>query len=264
MSPTAAGPAPGARRPAPVITQRAAHDFDAAGAGWRVVSGWLAAVQAARTLDAGLVVLHFHQPQGFRSLARAVAAIRARGGPAPAVMVRETGARLRLVQQVALLRLGASLLLARETDARRLRLAVESFVADRGFAREAAVDVEQVLAQLDAIAAGGARTPAGFRQAVERLLAAASDEPQHVLLRLETAGGDAQRLAAIGSRRSRDALLCAEGGAVWAFLLGCAPGQVDAVLARVFGARFARLFTGRAVHTGPEPVRAALAALPST
>ena len=265
MSQPAAGPARGAGRRAPIITERAAFDFDANGAGWQVVDGWLAAVRAARAPGAGPVGLHFHRPQGFGSLARAVAAIRARPGPAPAVMVRETGARLRLVQQAALLRLGASLLLTRQTDARRLRLAVESFVADGDPAREAAPDIERVLAPIESSAADPARSPARFREEVEQLLAATGDEPQHVLLRLQPADGRApEQLAAIGGRRARDALVCADGAAVWVFLLGCAPGEADAVLARLYGARHVRLFAGRSASTGVEPIRAALAALRPT
>lgn len=251
---------------APVITHRAAGDFDAAGAGWRVVGGWSAAVQAARAMDAGVLVVHFHRPQDFRTLARTVAAIRSRAGPtsaparAPAVIVRETGARLRLVQQVALLRLGASLIVARETDTRRLRLAAESFAAG-GVAR-VEPDADRVLREVEATFREGACPPALFRREVERLLDGTGDELQHVLVRLDAAGGDVARLAAIGVRRVRDALICSQDDAVWLFLLGCAPERVEPVLARLFGARFERLFARRRLYDQPEAMRRALTALP--
>lgn len=253
-----------AAAPLLVATRRAACDLTVEPPGWRLVSSWDEAVQAAgqpaRQVRVGALLLHFHQPQDLRSLARAIAAVRAQPGGSPAIVVRETGARLRIAQQVALLRVGASLIVSREADPVRVRMAVESFATVGGLAHEVDVDVERVLAEVGA-RFGGLLAPDVFRIEVERLLEGTGDELQHALLRLDALGEDVQRLARVAARRSRDAVLCSDRQGLWMFLFGCPAEEVDVVLPRLFGVRFERLFVRRAVIGSVPEIRRTLAAI---
>ena len=247
-----------------VATRRAASDLATEPPGWRVVPGWddavQAAVQAARQARVGALLLHFHQPQDLLALARAIAAVRAQPGGSPAIVVRETGARLRIAQQVALLRIGASLIVSREADPVRVRMAVESFATVGGLSHEVDVDVERVLAEVGA-RFGGLLAPDVFGQEVERLLGGTGDELQHALVRLDALGEDVQRLARVAARRSRDTVLCADRHGLWMFLFGCNADEVDVVLPRLFGARFERLFVRRTASGTSAEIRRALATI---
>lgn len=249
-----------AAAPLLVATRRAASDLRVEPPGWRLVTAFGEAVQAARHVRVGALLLHFHQPQDLRGLARAIAAVRSQPGGSPAIVVRETGARLRIAQQVALLRVGASLIVSREADPARVCMAVESFATVGGMAHEVEVDVERVLADVGA-RFGGLLAPEVFRQEVERLLGGTGDELQHALLRLDAVGEDVQRLARVAVRRTRDAVLCADRHGLWIFLFGCPAEEVDAVLPRLFGTRFERLFVRRTVSGTVPEIRRALAAI---
>jgi hypothetical protein len=249
-----------AEAPLLVATRRAAIGFASNPPGWRVVGSWAEAVDAARHARIGALLMHFHQPQDLRPLARAIAAVRGRVGGSPAIVVRETGARLRIAQQVALLRVGASLIVSREADPARVRMAVESFATVGGVPHEVEVDVERVLAEVGA-RFGGVLAPEVFRVEVERLLAGTGDELRHALLRLDAVGEDVVRLARVAARRSRDAVLCTDRHGLWIFLFGCPADGMDALLARLFGARFERLFVRRAVQESPAEIRRTLAAI---
>lgn len=245
-----------------IATRRAAADFPPGLADWTVVDGWAAAVHLAHGTRAGALVLHFQRPQDFRTLARAVAAVRMHGPASLAVVIRETGGRLRIAQQIALLRLGASLIVTHGTDAARVRLAAERFAVDGRSSHPLEADVERVIGEVDAAVAPGACLPSVFKREALRLLDGTDEELQHVLLRLEAVGDGVARLVDIATRRTRDALMCEHGHGLWLLLCGCAPEQVDGVLGRLFGARFARLFAQRTVHAQRDAIWRALAALP--
>lgn len=245
-----------------IATRRAAADFPPGLADWTVVDGWAAAVRLAHGARAGALVLHFQRPQDFRTLARAVAAVRTHGSASVAVVIRETGGRLRIAQQIALLRLGASLIVTHGTDATRVRLAAERFAVNGRSSRAPEIDIERVIGEVDAAVAPGACLPSVFKREAQRLLDGTDEELQHVLLRLEAVGDGVARLVDIATRRSRDALMCEQGHGLWLLLCGCAPEQVDGVLGRLFGARFARLFAQRTVHAQRDAIRRALATLP--
>ena len=245
-----------------VATRRAAADFPAGLPDWMVVDGWAAAVQLVRGARAGALVLHFQRPQDFRTLARAVAVVRTHAAAPLAVVVRETGGRLRIAQQIALLRLGASLIVTRGADATRVRLAAERFAVNVRSTRMPETDVERVISEADAAVTPGACLPSVFRHEAQRLLDGTDEELQHVLLRLEAVGDGVARLVDIATQRSRDALMCEHGHGLWLLLCGCAPEQVDGVLGRLFGKRFAGLFAQRTVHAQRDAIRRALAALP--
>jgi hypothetical protein len=228
-----------------VATNRAMGDFVSTAQGWKAVENYADALSAVRENPAGTMVLHFSYAAEFRMLCQTVAAIRSFGRPQWRVLIRERGARLRIPHVVALMRLGASMIIPDSTDATQARLIAESF---RGtlFTRGVEGRVDTVLEDLQGLDSKGLKSGIEFRQAAERLMAAGSEfDIPHTLVRLGLSqiGGD--RISSILSRRgARDMLFAEHDHSLWVFLFGCPQESAEPVLSRLLGKNFERLFEG--------------------
>ena len=242
-----------------IVTRRAGEDFNAPGGHWRIADSLLDAIDHARQSPGGTVVLHFDRVSGLKDLAQTVAALRSSARPQLRIVVRECGARLRLPQMVALLRLGVSTVIPKEVSGASARLMAESL---RGtlFTRTYETDVTRVLSEARSEAERGPLPIAEFRGKVEQLLAISGDlDVPGTLVRFSMVSPQILRTAKSALQRgARDSLFTEHDGCIWAFLFGCAPEHCDVVLARLMGARFERLMAGWQRIAGAKDILTAL------
>ncbi len=245
-----------------VVTRRAADGFSPSPEGWQLVDGYLDAIDRARHLLAGTVVLNFDRASTLRDLAQTVAALRALARPQLRVVVRESGARLRLPQLVALLRLGVSLVIPQDVPGPSARLMAESL---RGslVTRTCETDVDHVLEEAKADAESGAMRIDRFRERVEALLMVSGDlDMPHTLVRCSLLTAQALRAVQGALRRgARDLVFAEHDESLWVFLFGCAPEHAEPLMARLLGARFVRLLAGWQAIGGAADIRQTLALL---
>jgi cellulose biosynthesis protein BcsE len=228
-----------------IATRAAIDDFGSDARHWRAVETTLDALDAARKLKAGTVLLHFSRVQDFRALCQVVAAIRVLNRPQVRVVVRETGSQLRLAHMMALLRLGVSFTLSKAMPPAQAQMTLNTL---RGtlLAREVSTDVEKTIAETTA----SFTSPiVEFEQLCSLVEGALSLSDQvalpHTLVRLGLQGIGGDRLASIASRRgARDMLMAVHDDSLWLFLFGCNSADSETVLARLFGRNFERLFMG--------------------
>lgn len=223
-----------------IVTRRAAEAFETEG--WRVAETLLEALDRARSVEGGTVVLPFERAAGLRDLCQAVALLRGLDRPQLRIVVRECGARLRLPQMVALLRLGVSTVIPKDVTGPAARYMAESLKGTL-FTRHFATDVDQVLAETAARTETRALAVDEFRDQVRQLVGWADQlDLPCTLVRFSLASTQALR-AALGAlqRGARDCLFTEHDGCIWALLFGCVPEHADTVLARLLGARFENL-----------------------
>lgn len=240
--PAAAGGRPSIdpARETQLVARRAAESFEVEG--WRVTESLLETLDRARLMEGGTVVLPFDRSAGLRELCQSVALLRGLERPQVRVVVRECGTRLRLLQMVALLRLGVSTVIPRDVAGPAARYMAESL---RGtlFTRAFSSDVDQVLAETAARVETRTLAVDAFRDQVRQLVGWA--DPLGVpctLMRISLASAQARR-AAMGAlqRSARDCLFTEHDGCIWALLFGCVPEHADGVLSRLLGTRFENL-----------------------
>jgi hypothetical protein len=244
-----------------LATRRAGEDFPGIGAvsqSWRLADSLIDAIDKSRSIQSGTLVLHFDRLSGLRELAQCVATIRSMGRVQVRIVVREAGARLRLPQMVALLRLGVSMFIPREVPGASARLVADSL---RGtlFTRPFETDVDKVLR--DTISPQrGMLGVVDFRTEVERLLALTDElEVPSTLIRFTVVAPAALKAASGALQRgARDAVCTEHDGCIWSFLFGCPPDYADAVMARLLGARFENLLAGWQRVSGTRDVLRAL------
>ena len=228
-----------------LVTQRASEDFGQQLSQWRVVEGYLDALEALRSCLAATVVLHFDKHAELKELAQTVAAIRALGRAQIRIVVRECGNRLRTAQLVALFRLGVSVLIPQSLSGTAGRLMAES-LAGSLVTKSAEPDVKKALAESRVEFRPGPLKAHEFKHAIESLLEAASEMDLPctlVVLNPQTAMGSKAALSSI-RRALRDAVFAESDDGLWVFLFGCAPESAQVVIARLLGARFENLLTG--------------------
>lgn len=225
-----------------VVTRAAADGFTESTSAWQIADGFIDVIHRARTILAGTVVLDFDRTSALRDLAQTVAALRSLGRPQLRIVVRECGARLRLVQLVALLRLGVSMVIPKDVVGVAARLMAESM---RGslLTRACDDDVAGVIERTRADLPPRALRIDQFRQRVEDLMQVGSDaEIPHTLVRFSTVSPQAMRAAQNALQRgARDALFAEHDRSLWVFLFGCSVDNAHRVLARLLGARFEKL-----------------------
>lgn len=238
---------PGAPSPAPahpeatlqVVAVQAALDDPVAAvrdAGWAVVSSTAQAVEAARSLPAGAIVLVAERDTAWRALGQAIVSIRRQATAWVAVVVRERGIRLRLGQQVALARLGLSCVVPESADDADLAQVLRG-LAGTAFTRPVADDADAALAAASAMPAPQLMVTRAFRELVaEALASAAHDDATHALLHVACDPAKAQQLGTLAlQRRVRDCALAVDPSGLWMFLFGCPPARALKVAERVFG-----------------------------
>jgi hypothetical protein len=230
---------------------------------WSVVGSSLDAIDTARRVEAGTVVLDFRRTADFRGLCQSVAALRALGSPLLTVVVRERGMRLRLPQQVALTRLGVSTLVARDADDQALKMAVRA-LSGMAFLRRVADDVDGVIAQTVATFASQLLVPKVFGDTVDRMVAAAMGiELPHVLLHVACDPAKAQQLGTLAMQRKiRDAAMTVDPSGLWMMLFGCPQARAIQVAERAFGRHFAEVAPTITVAGTVEAIVEMLARLP--
>lgn len=208
---------------------------------------------AGRALSATLV-LPYDRAAAFEELAQAVIAIRALGLGGVRIAVRECGARLRIAQADALVRLGATLVIPAQVASPMARVMIDGLSGTR-IAPPAAWDTQAVIARAHGSMSNmSLLAPETFRQACRHWLHSARGLP-HVMLHLVPRTPAAAR--AIGTmlqRQVRDMLITEQDGALWVMLRACPPEAADGVLARALGRRFEYLLEGWRRVDGLRPI----------
>lgn len=230
---------------------------------WQEAECAAEALQAARRSEAATLVLPFRQAEDYAALCRTVAALRAMARPSLRVMVRECGLRLRAVQSLALLRLGASSIIPLDLGDAGARRMVDLLQGTR-FARPYDTDLDALEPEISLLMARRPATAAAFCDAVERLLAAADGfDLDCCLVRLPVDGIDPAKLAARARQAGRDLLATAQRESVWLFVFGCPRDKLPALLERTWDAAVAGGPGRWAAEYAPERILADLESLRS-
>lgn len=218
-------------------------------ASWTVVSNHAEALEAARRLTAGAVVLTFERGTPLRALCHAAFAIRRVAAPWVALLVRERGIRLRLVQQVALARLGVSGVVPTAADDADLAQAIHA-LAGTAFLRPLPDDVEATIAQSGTLLTPQLLVTRAFRDLVADVLGTAGGaELPHSLLHVACDPARAQQLGTFAlQRRLRDAALTVDPTGLWVFLFGCPAVRAPRVAERAFARYHAEIAPGITVE----------------
>ena len=205
-------------------------------AGWSIVNQHAEAIEAVRRLTAGAVILPFDRETPLRALCHTVASLRRVAAPWVSIVVRERGLRLRLGQQVALTRLGASTVVPERADDADLAQAVRA-LAGNAFLRALPEDIEATLAGAGTAAAPQLMVTRAFRDMVAEVLSASDgvDLP-HALVHVPCDPAKAQQLGTFAlQRRLRDAAMAVDPSGLWVFLHGCPASRATSVALRAFG-----------------------------
>jgi Cellulose biosynthesis GIL len=229
-----------------VATRKAMEDFSSTAAhGWRAVDTYADALTAVRDNPAGTIVLHFSFGSEFKMLCQTVVSMRALGKPQWRIVVRETGARLRIPHVVALMRLGASLVVPESMGSTQSRLVCEAF---RGtlFTRGVEPRVDSVIEDLRGLESRSLTSPKEFRLAAEKLMASGTEfDIPHTLVRLSLDQIEGERISSLLARRgARDLLVTEFDQSLWLFMFACPIESAEPVLVRLLGKNFERLFQG--------------------
>lgn len=228
-----------------IITRTAAQGFNIRNNRWDVVENFVEAIDRSRQVEGGTVVLDFDKGTDIRELAQTVATVRSLGRSQLRVLIRECGARLRIGQIVALMRLGAGLVIPKELSGSGARLVAESLRGSVS-ARSFETHVDQVFLDSQVDSRVGFMGISEFRLAVDRLLGISEDvEIPVTLIRFSMASAQALRAASGALQRgARDTVFTEYDNCIWALLFGCGVEHAEVVLSRLLGARFERLMTG--------------------
>jgi hypothetical protein len=214
-------------------------------ASWFVVSSHAEAIEAARRLSAGTVVLGFDRSTPFRALCHTVASVRRVAAPWVAIIVRERGLRLRLAQQIALTRLGTSTVLPDGLDDIALAQAMRA-LSGTAFMRALPEDIEATIAAAGTALAPQLMVTRAFRDMVSEVLCSSEgiDLP-HTLLHVACDPAKAQQLGTLAlQRKIRDAAMSVDPSGLWIFLFGCPVSRANSVAVRVFGRNHPEIASG--------------------
>jgi hypothetical protein len=221
-----------------VAIERALDDALAAvrDSNWVVIKHHAEAIETARRLAAGAIVLPFDRATPFRALCQAVSSIRRVAAPWVAIVVRERGLRLRLGQQVALTRLGASTVVSGDQDDTGLAQAIRA-LSGTAFMRSLPDDLEATIAAAGTSLAPQLMVTRAFRDLVaEVLLASEGIDLPHTLLHVACDPAKAQQLGTLGlQRKVRDAAMSVDPSGLWLFLFACPAARARSVAERIFG-----------------------------
>ncbi|RPH41701.1 MAG: hypothetical protein EHM87_18995 [Burkholderiales bacterium] len=214
-------------------------------ASWVVIKHHAEAIESARRLAAGAIVLSFDRATPFRALCQAVSSIRRVAAPWVSIVVRERGLRLRLGQQIALTRLGASTVLSGEQDDAGLAQAIRA-LSGTAFMRALPEDLEATIAAASTPLAPQLMVTRAFRDMVSEVLSASEgiDLP-HTLLHVACDPAKAQQLGTLAlQRKVRDAAMSVDPSGLWLFLFACPASRARGVAERVFGRIHAEIAPG--------------------
>lgn len=246
VEPAAAAPTPSgeAGLSQVVVLERALDDAvgSVRDASWVVIAHNAEAIEAARRLAAGAIVLAFDRATPFRALCQAVSSIRRVAAPWVAIVVRERGMRLRLGQQVALTRLGASSVLPDALDDTALAQAIRA-LSGSAFMRTLPNDIEATIAAAGTGLAPQLMVTRAFRDIVSEVLSASEgiDLP-HTLLHVACDPAKAQQLGTLAlQRKVRDAVMSVDPSGLWLFLFGVPVSRARGVPERIFGRNHAEI-----------------------
>ncbi len=224
-----------------LATQAAIVDFPQGGGPWTQAETMLDAVDKARAIVGGTVMLHFDQMSSLRELAQAIAVLRATPRPQLRIIVRECGAKLRVPQVAALVRLGMNMIIPQEVTGQAALAMAESL---RGTLsnRHYEPDLDRLLDGASLDLAAQVVGVADFRRQVVELLGRASTLDVPVcLVRFSAVSPQAMRAVIGALSRGRNCLFTQHDGGGWMLLYGCLPERAAGVMARLLGARFEKL-----------------------
>lgn len=240
---------------AQVVTMATAVDDPVAAvrdAGWTVARHHAEAIELARRLTAGAVVLAFERDTPFRALCHAAAAIRRGAGPWVSVLVRERDLRLRLGQQVALARLGVTGFVHAGGDDAELARSIHA-LSGTAVVRTVPEDVEATIALSGTQVTPQLLVTRAFRDLVADVLGTnAAPELPHALLHVACDPARAQQLGTFAlQRKLRDAAMTVDPTGLWLFLFGCPASRAPRVAERAFARYHAEVAAGITVEGTP-------------
>lgn len=215
---------------------------------WSLVKGHAEAIEAGRRMRNGAIVLAFDRDTSLRSLCHTLVSLRRVTAPWVALVVRERGMRLRLAQQVALTRLGASAIVPDPSDDATLTQSIRA-LAGSAFMRQVPEDVEATIAAAGTATAPQLLVTRAFRDMVAEVLSASDgiDLP-HSLVHLACDPAKAQQLGTLAlQRKLRDAAMTVDPSGLWLFLFGCPASRAAGVSERAFGRFYAELSAGLSI-----------------
>ncbi len=204
--------------------------------GWQVHATIDELVAATRDAVAATVVLAHDHPDALGTLAQVVARLRREHPQLLRIAVRETGAALRRSGELALLRLGANVVLERGLGFPHLLRQLAELGQAAASPVGADTDPASTLRGLLPDAVHGYLAPRDFCAAVERMIQrTAGEQIQHSLVHLPLLPHIAHldALLACSPRRDGD-LITANVDGVCLFLFGCAADDVMAALDSLF------------------------------
>ena len=224
-----------------LATPVAIADFARDGAGWERAESLLDAVDKARRMVGGTVILHFDPETSLRELAQAIAVLRAQPRPQLRIIVRECGARLRMPQVAALMRLGMNMIIPQEVAGLSAQAMAESLRGTLS-SRHYDGDVDRLMTSVDIDLPSRVVGVGDFRRQVADLLLRAQElEVPVCLVRFSAVSPQAMRAVLGALSRGRNCLFTQHDGGGWMLLYGCLPERAAGVLARLLGARYESL-----------------------
>ena len=224
-----------------LATRAAIADFARDAAGWVQAGSMLEAVDKARRMVGGTVILHFDPESSVRELAQAIAVLRSQPRPQLRIIVRECGARLRMPQVAALMRLGMNMIIPQEVAGLSAQAMAESLRGTLS-SRHYDGDVDRLMTSVDIDLPSQVVTVGEFRRQVVDLLARAQElEVPVCLVRFSAVSPQAMRAVLGALSRGRNCLFTQHDGGGWMLLYGCLPERAAGVLARLLGARYENL-----------------------
>lgn len=229
---------------------------------WLAVDTYDELVAATRRRAPRVAALHYTGASSFAELARAVAQLRGIGGTQLAIAVREHGKRLRFSNELALIKLGANVILHASLGTREVALVLES-LRGQTFTRPVEIDVESVLHSVAVHEHSGLVPISAFvRMAADAIGRSTRLGIPNALAVLTVAPGTAVRDLArrLRLRRAGD-FYAADDARIYAFLSGCQAADGKAALASMFGGRLGTECSDIAVYDSAPQARTALVEL---
>ena len=220
---------------------------------WTVVNDLSAMEAVCNNAVAATILLHADGDQEFETLSRFVHRMRLSRPRSLKIIVREVGNKLRYNNELVLLRLGANLMVHKETSFSRL-LQVINDMATQTFSR--LIESEYLLAvqAAEPNRVAGYLSPSIFcREVVAMLKRSERINLGHCLIRLPILSRLAQldALQACQARRFGD-IFTADQHSVYLFLFACRESDVDSTLDRLFSVPVAELFSSHIIEPTPE------------
>ena len=226
---------------------------------WRLFDDAAALLAAAGGATAACAIFAIGDNAAVPVLAERLYRLRQRRGRALRLVVRESAACLRYLDERLLLACGASLIVPAGTGLSRFLGLLDS-LSGQLWTRSLPDDLPALLKRLRPPPQRGLLPGGEFAALVGELLGGGDGELDHLLLRLTPLPGLAlaQVLGQCRLRRAGD-LACVAGGELWLFLFACRGDGLELALGHIFRLPWRELFAGLEVQRDGAALARALA-----